>query len=60
MLNLKLDNFIVDGINYAASHWPVLSGWLIKDLQVPLDLDTGIDSDFLAKKVEKGLKDRGR
>jgi hypothetical protein len=52
-LELKLNSFTIDGHNFPASDWPVLCGRMIRDLPIPLDVDTGIDSEFLSNEVEK-------
>ena len=53
ILKPQLNNFTVDGIQFSAADWPVLCGRMIKNLPVPLDVDTGIDSEFLDRESEK-------
>jgi len=50
---INLNNFTVDGILFSSSDWPILCGRMLKGLSVPLDVDTGIDSEFLSDEAEK-------
>ena len=50
---IYLNNFVIDGMSYPGSDWPILCGRMIKDLPVPLDVDTGIDSEFLSAECKK-------
>jgi transposase InsO family protein len=50
---INLNNFTVDGILFSSSDWPILCGRMLKGLSIPLDVDTGIDSEFLSDEAEK-------